>query len=311
MKSTPNADVREGGHWSVQQRFKNDVLWWLAVGTIETFGRLPRRALEAVGAMLGSCAHLALREARETALRNVALALPELGGSERRALVARTFRTLGRALGETVSFLHAPAIPPLAFANGARAALHAAVERGRGVVLASAHLGPWERVAATLHAENIGFSAVARDPYDPRFLRIYERLRGGTTIYRGQRGSAMRLVRTLRRGGVLGIPMDLASRVPSIRVAFFGHPADTPVGPARLALRTRAEVIVGVPTRNPSNGEYQLAIDPIATDDLDTSAMSEWLLSTRINELLSARIRAVPDAWPWMHKRWGVQSTTM
>ena len=307
------SDLREGGRWTPAQRAKNDVLWVLASAAVATIGRLPPRALRAAGTALGVLAHTLLPGTRRLAERNVALALPELDAVARRDLVARTYRTLGGYLGDAVSMLD-PRRPvdPLPFADGAREALDLAIAQQRGVVFASAHLGPWERVAATLIGCEFAFTAVAREAYDPRLTRLYDRLRGGRglpTIYRGAPGAAVRLVRTLRRGGILGIPMDLASRVPSIDVPFLGHVARTPVGPARLALRTRAEVVVGVPAPGSEDGAtLELAINRIPTADLDTSAESERILSTRINDALSRHIRALPASWVWMHPRWGGSS---
>lgn len=111
------------------------------------------------------------------------------------------------------------------------------------------------------------------------------------------------MLRILRRGEVLGIPMDLRSRVPSLDVPFFGIPAPTPTGPARLALRTGASVVVA--TAAPAAGGLVLAVSKIVTDDLDPK---DWTsiptLTARLNDELTARIRALPDRWPWMHDRW-------
>jgi KDO2-lipid IV(A) lauroyltransferase len=311
-------DVREGGRWTLAQRAKNDVLWLLASGALATIGRLSPRVLHVAGVALGRLAHLVLPPARRLAERNVALAFPELDGAARRALVARTYRTLGGYLGDAVAMLD-PRRPvlPLPFATGARATLDAALAEGRGVLFASAHLGPWERVAATLVQCELPFTAVAREAYDPRLTRLYERLRGGrglATIYRGAPGAGVALLRTLRRGRILGIPMDLASRVPSIDVPFLGRDARTPVGPARLALRTGAAVVVGVPAPSSSAdavaGELELAVTRIVTSDLDASPESERILTTRINDAISACIRAMPEAWVWMHPRWPTTTTS-
>lgn len=314
MRDATSIDLREGGRWTFAQRAKNDLLWLVASAAVATLGRLPPRVLRAGGTALGVLAHAILPATRRLAERNVALALPELDARARRDLVARTYRTLGGYLGDAVAMLD-PRRPtsPLPFAAGARETLDLAIARKRGVVFASAHLGPWERVAATLVASELAFTAVAREAYDPRFDRLYDRLRGGRglpTIYRGAPGAAARLLRTLRRGGVLGIPMDLASRVASVEVPFLGHVARTPVGPARLALRTRAEVVVGVPApRGDDATALELAITRIPIDDLDASAESERILSTRINDALSMRIRALPASWVWMHPRWGSATT--
>lgn len=309
-----SVDVREGGRWTLAQRAKNDVLWLLASAAIALTSRLPPRALRAAGVGLGRLAHVLLPSARRLAVANVAVAFPDLELRARQALVARTYRTLGGYLGDAVAMLD-PRRPValLPFAEGARATLDAAIAEQRGVVFASAHLGPWERVAATLVSCEVPFTAVAREAYDPRLTRLYDRLRGGRglpTIYRGAPGAGAALLRTLRRGHVLGIPMDLASRVPSIEVRFLGRLAATPVGPARLALRTGAAVVVGVPApierlASVSSPELELAIARIETHDLEASPAGEKALTERINDALSARIRALPEAWVWMHPRWG------
>lgn len=303
-------DVREGGRWTLAQRVKNDIVWVLTSVAVATLGRLPARALWAVGVAIGRLAHEAFPKARRIAERNVAIAFPELDHAARRELVARTYRTLGGYLGDAVSRLDPRRpCPPLRFADGAREVLDRAMVGMRGVLFASGHLGPWEQVAATLVASNIPFVAVAREAYDPRLTRLYDRLRGGRgvpTLYRGAPGAAARLLRALRRGQVLGVPMDLASRVPSVEAPFLGRAAPTPVGPARLALRTRAAVVVGLPAPSPARpGELELSITAIETADLDTSPASERILTTRINEALSRQIRAFPEGWVWMHARWG------
>jgi KDO2-lipid IV(A) lauroyltransferase len=181
----------------------------------------------------------------------------------------------------------------------ALAVLDAARREGRGVVFASAHLGPWERVAASLARAGVPLVALVRDSYDPRFSRLYERLRGRAgvhVVWRGRPGAAARIVRTLRGGGVLGIPMDLRARVPSCDVPFLGREAPTPVAP-RGSGGSRGEGLHVTATR-------------ISTDRLGTADLAARALTARINEELSRRILALPQAWTWPHPRWTVAPRT-
>jgi Kdo2-lipid IVA lauroyltransferase/acyltransferase len=213
-----------------------------------------------------------------------------------RMLVRKNYRRLGERLAEAVASLDARReLEPLRFAPGALETLQDALAGGRGMVFASAHLGPWERVAATLVAAGLPLTAVAREAYDPRLTPIYDRLRGGRgvrVIYRSEPRAAAKLLRTLRGGGMLGIPMDLASRVPSVDVPFLGTPAKTPIGPAKLAVRTGAAVVVGT-----IEGEGTITATRI---DPSTDAVE---LTARINAELSRRIREIPEEWVWMHPR--------
>jgi KDO2-lipid IV(A) lauroyltransferase len=295
-------DLREGGSWTPLQRVKNDALYALVLAALGIAERLPAATLHVLGRAVGWLAWALMPGLRRLAVENVARALPEVEPAERPRFVRRVYATLGTLLGETVATLD-PRRPvtPLPFLPGSRECLAEALAEGRGVLFASAHLGPWERVAVSVAASGFPLTVVAREPYDPRLGRVYDRVRaarGVRAIYRGRPGAAMSLARVLRRGEVLGIPMDLASRVPSAMVPFLGLPAPTPTGPARLARRTAAVVVVGTVAVG-AGGAVGLSFvrvpDPGGGDRE---------LTARINAELSARIRALPEAWPWMHRRW-------
>ncbi len=303
-------DIREGGRWTRAQRVKNDAIWISSEVAIALATRLPARLLRAAGIALGAFAHAALPSARRIARENVARAFPELGPAGQRQLVRRAYRVLGGHLGDAVAMLDPRRpLPPLPFGEGAREVLDEALAPGRGMIFASAHLGPWERVAATLVSAGLPFATIAREAYDPRLTRIYERLRGGRgvrVVWRSAPGAAAALLRVLRGGGMLGVPMDLASRVPSIEAPFLGEPAPTPVGPARLALRTGAAVVVGTIAPGPC-----LTATRIQSSDLAAGAEGERILTTRINDELSRRIRALPEHWVWMHPRFAARLPTV
>lgn len=311
MDALARRDVREGGRWSLAQRAKNDALYVAAMASIAIATRLPRSWLRNAGRGLGRFAHAAIPGLRRIALANVERAFPSSSSEERAALVARTYARLGEELGDAVASLGPKRpIELLSFADGSRETLASALAEGRGVVFASAHLGPWERVAASLVAADFPLTVVAREAYDPRLTALYDRLRGGRgtrTIYRASPGAAAALLRVLRGGGLLGIPMDLASRVPSVDVPFLGTPAPTPVGPARLALRTGARVVVGTAAPG-AGGTVVIEVSRVDTAGLagtrERAEEDARELTARINDVLGARIHAMPEAWPWMHPRW-------
>lgn len=305
---SPTNDLREGGRWSPAQRLKNDALWVIACVALAVAGRLPRRALRALGRSLGRAAHAFAVGARRTARRNVDRVFPHLEGQARARLVRRCFVHLGELLGDTVAMLRPGArLPALALTAEAKAVLERARADGRGVVFASAHLGPWERVAAALVAAGFPLVALGREAYDPRFSRLYERIRrshGVGVLWRARPGAAARILRTLRSGAVLGIPMDLRSRVPACDATFLGHPAATPVGPARIALRARAAVVVG--TAAPGLDALVVTATRIDCHDLSPDDEGARVLTERINAELSRRILELPHAWVWMHDRWNL-----
>ena len=300
-------DLRQGGEWTALQRSKNDALWLLASLALMATRPLPLFALRALGRVLGRTAHLLVGGARRTARDNIARVYPDLGTPAQHALVRRCFRSMGELLAETVAMLRPRGTPPLLVVSAdARVVLDEARAEGRGVLFASAHLGPWERVAASLVAAGVPLVALVRESYDPRFSGLYERLRGShgvRVVWRARPGAAARILRTLRAGGVLGVPMDLRSRVPSCDAPFLGHSAPTAVGPARIALRARAPVVVGTAAPGP-DGSLVVTATRIGSSDLSRDDAGAHELTRRINAELSRRILALPHAWVWMHDRW-------
>ena len=294
-------DLRLGGRWSALQAVKNHAIWAavrlglaaarpLRSATLRGFGR-------ALGALVG---WLVAR----VAARNVGVALPHLPFAERAALARRALANLGGHLGELVAVLGGAPVAALDVDDEAVRVLEEARAEGRGVLFASAHLGPWERVAAALVRRGVPLVALARESYDPRLTRVYDALRarlGVRAIYRGSPGAAVRIVRVLRGGDVLGVPMDLRTRAPSARVPFLGADAPTVIGPARIALRTGAAVVVGTVAR--VDGRLVVTATRVSTEGLEGDPVCA--LTRRMNDELSRRILALPDEWPWVHDRWG------
>ena len=298
-------DLREGGTWTRAQSWKNDAIHALIRLALAVVRPLPAALLRGIGRVLGAIALVIFPGARRTALANVAQALPHLPPAARGRLVARAYFTLGAHLGDAASTLDPGApLAPLPLGASDCAVLTDALAEGRGVLFASAHLGPWERVAASLVASGFPLTTLARESYDPRLDALYDRLRGARgvrVIYRGHPGAAARIVRALRTNAVLGAPMDLRSRVPSIDAPFLGRPALTAVGPARIALRTGSAVIVG--TAAPAPGGLCVTATRIPTSDLAADADGERALTARMNAEISRRILALPAHWVWMHDR--------
>ncbi len=308
---TVSNDRREGGHWTYRQALKNHLLYAAASGVLFLLRPFPEVWLRVLGRNLGQLLYFVVPPLRRITMGNLARVYPDLTPRERSSMARRVYRQLGSYLGETVAQLHRPGSAPLLdFEDGSRRVLEHAVRQGRGVLFVSAHLGPWERVAGSLVRHGFPLTTVARESYDPRFAPLYEKLRGGAgvrAIYRGSPTAPLKILRTLRAGGatggLLGVVMDLRSRVSSIEVPFLGSLASTPVGPARIALRARAAVVVG--TAFPcGSGGLALRVTPVATADLEADEAGELELTRRLNAELSSRVLGFPEGWVWMHARW-------
>ncbi len=284
-------DVRFGGTWSPAQRVKNDALFAAASLALGVAVRLPLGARVRLGRALGAVAWL-WPPLRARASRPARAAL----GDDAPSSLACA-RALGELAARWIEGLRPRPHPQLELAEASREELRRALAPGRGVVFATAHLGPWEAMGPLLVAEGFPIVTVTRESYDPRFDALYRALRdahGVQTIPRGSPGAPKAILRALRGGRVLGFPMDLSGRgVRTVEAEWFGRTAATPVGPAELALRTGASVVVGTPAPR-----GQLLICQVDTRGHDAGSLTQALATE-----LAARITALPTAYPWIARR--------
>ena len=123
--------------------------------------------------------------------------------------------------------------------------LERALAQGRGVVLLAPHLGNFELAAAALPLLGFRSAWVARPMKNELIYRWVSQRRtrtGGVLIDR--RHAAIKILRVLRRGEVVGVMNDQYSRRSrGVFVPFFGVRCSTTAGVAALALRTGALVL--------------------------------------------------------------------
>ncbi len=296
--------------WTRRQRWKNDVIHAFALALFALLPRVPASLLRRLGRGLGWLAPRVLGRQRRLADGNLAQVFPRMSRAERRELSRAAFRRLGGFLGDALVAASGRSVPVLPFAGDGAEILHAAIAEGRGVLLVSAHLGPWEQVASSLVGHGVPLVSITRGAYDRRLDFVYRRLRGPSgvaAIERGTAGATARIVRTLRGGGVLGAPMDLASRARSVEGTFLGRPARTVVGPARLALATGAAVVVVTADR-----DHRLLVERLESPGRAFSAVERERearrLTQRLNDVIGERILAFPEGWVWMHERFAEPS---
>ncbi|MEA2691398.1 MAG: Kdo2-lipid lauroyltransferase/acyltransferase [Acidobacteriota bacterium] len=274
--------------------------------TLKGFLRaLPHAAARGVGEGLGALAHRLDRRHREIALRNLALAFPEMDEPSRRTLVAACFRHFGGALTDLVSssrFTQEELCRRFSYEGWEN--LDTAATAGRGVFILSAHLGYWEMAALPVGLYKGTLHVVARladNPYLERELANLRTRFGNGVIHK--HGAARRMLQILRDQGRIAILIDQrVQEKEGIAVPFFGHEALTTPVLARMSLRTGTPVVAcfGIPT---PGGTYRfVARPPIFPEGEGEEAVRE--LTRRYLGVIEEEIRRYPELWLWMHRRW-------
>jgi len=282
-------------------------LGWIALAIVTPLGLalawLPARVGLWVGARLGDLAWAALPRRRAVALENLTRAFPERPAPELARVGRDSFRHLGMNFVESCVFYFRPPARLLSRVSiEGLSHFEAADALGRGMLLLTAHYGNWELLAASHALARFPLSVVMRPLDSPAFEPILERfrLRSGVELITKRR-ALTDIVEALRRRRMVGILLDQnASRREGVFVPFFGVPASTSKGMALIALRTGAPVLPVFIRRRPDGRHVVHAGAPVPVpSDGDVVAFTR-----AFNEAIEAAIRAAPEQWFWLHRRW-------
>lgn len=245
------------------------------------------------------------RKRTKRATANVAATFPERSAAEHEAIVLESLRRFLAMSLEYVGRLHAPAeeLDALCRMEGEEI-LRGALARGRGVILVTAHYGPWEFGAPLLARFGVDVTVVARF-LDNKLLErelFAARVRAGITLV-DRRRAARAVISTLRRNGMVVVLADQAVQPrEGVLVPFLGRPAWTTSAPARLALSEGCAIVFvfGLP-----GDEVVFEVDSaMFVDELPPEGRTVEAVTTKINDVISRRIMERPELWFWQHDRW-------
>jgi Kdo2-lipid IVA lauroyltransferase/acyltransferase len=275
---------------------------------LKFLGILPRPAARFLGASCARVAYLLRPPLRRAAVFNLQLAFPDWTDAERKTAARRMIRQVGWMAAEFSQF------PKYTRANIERVVVldgyenfDAARRRGKGVLFLTGHMSAWELApfAQALYGNPLHFLVrpIANARVDALINR-YRCLSGNKPIEKNR--SARAILRVLADGGTVGVLSDHnTSLEEGVFVDFFGIPASTTSGLARLALRTEAAVVPGFLSWDRERRKYRLRFEPAVelsrTGDEDVDVRENTQRFTRVIE---DYVRAHPDQWLWVHKRW-------
>jgi len=307
------------GDISLWRRVRRRLYWLLAVMMLQMSDRIP----VTVGRRLcAGLARLAVRmrpNDRRVAEANLVRAFPELDVKGRRRLLMESAEALGLNLFDTLAagrLLEKD--DSVVEASGSMAGTPRVLDvladlaaAGRGVFILTGHLGCWELLGGWLARElearglnGLGVvTGTVRNPPVDRLLQ--DRRRGlGMTVLPREAGAGP-LIRYLRSGGIVAVLQDQNTRVQNLEIPFFGEPAPTPAGLARLVVRYRIPVLpVAIARDHRTNRHLVLHRPPLVfkgTGNIDDD-VEDFL--TLCNAQLEYFIRRNPAEWVWFHHRW-------
>ncbi len=251
-----------------------------------------------LGAFAGKALELAQPKLRRRALRNLQLA----GYTNGEEIADGVFVSLGRVMAAVARFpaLNRQNIHELIRYDGLENYTNAKA-KGRGVLVATAHLGNWE-LSAFAHALMTEPMHIVVRPLDnPKVDAWVERRRSlsGNHII-SKREAAREILRALKSGAAVGILIDQnVVESEGVFVHFFGLKACAGTAFVKFAHHSRAAVVPGFALWEAAEDRYVLRFYPEIAMSGDVAADTQ-----RVHSFLESVIRQYPDQWLWVHRRW-------
>jgi len=262
---------------------------------------LPLALLNPIGQGVGLLFYALGRERREVARTNLRLCFPELSEPERERCVRQHFRAFGRSFLERgiLWWSSAARLKRLVRIEGEA---HWQAVRGKPVILLAPHFVGLDMGGSrlSLEVQVASMYSKQKNPLVDRLL-LQGRRRFNTPRLFSRQDSVRSVVKAVRDGTAFYyLPdMDFGAR-DSIFVPFFGVPAATITGVARLARLAKAHIVPAVTRQLPGGQGYVLTFYPawenFPSDDIAAD-------TRRVNAFIEERVLEMPEQYYWLHKR--------
>ncbi|MCX7970202.1 MAG: lysophospholipid acyltransferase family protein [Negativicutes bacterium] len=281
--------------------------WWRAgLEAAEWLvGRLPYRWLQALGGLLGGVYFLLAVRQRRRAYRQIVEHL-EVDGRTGRQMTAAMCRHIGKMLLEILY------IPRLVAGDHRRLIkisgednLRAALAKGQGAILLSAHLGNWEWLGAGLALRGWPVATLVRSQGNRLADDILHRYRtmAGMVCHSTGGNEMVAVARALKRGMAVGFIADKDAGVRGVWTDFFRRKASTPVGAVFFARRFGVDILPVFIYRR--EGGHEIIIQPPLRlrggNDRGADLTGDVQLTS---DAIEQAIRRQPTDWLWLQKRW-------
>src|SRR5207237_1979353 len=180
---------------------------------------------------------------------------------------------------------------------------------GKGVIVITGHIGNWDMAGALLGTHGLPIYAVA-DTFEPK--KIDDLINGtrekyGIKIIKLEAGSLRQIFAALKRNEIVLLLFDKPEPEEGVAVQFFGETAWVPGGPAAIARKTGAAIVVGYCARRRNDKTFYGVFEkPVEYEHLLTGDKEHDIqaITQQIVSRMEAIIRRHPDQWCMFRQMW-------
>jgi KDO2-lipid IV(A) lauroyltransferase len=259
-------------------------------------------------AFFGRIAYYAVYSATNIAKRNLRKCFPEKSENEIIKITKEVFCNMTKNFFEVVNFprMSQTFLKNISSVDGSYI-IEKSIKKRKGILFVSAHTGNWEITAASIASLGVPVNVVAKKIYIDglnNMLVKYRMSKRINVILRNASDAGTKLLKVLRKGEIIAMLIDQDTNVPGVFVDFFGDKAWTSSGFAVLALKTGADVLVGLDQRVDKYRHKTVIKGPLSIESSEDFNKDVEILTQKASFVLEEHIRQYPEQWVWFHKRW-------
>ena len=282
-----------------------------AIGAAFSLVRLlPLDWASALGGFVGRSVGPHLRVSR-VGRQNLAAAFPEKSTAQIEQILRGVWDNLGRTGAEYAQLDRIFDTNDLGPVPGGRIQVNgfdellALRDRGKAAILFSAHCGNWELLPIMAARHGLPIAVFYRPPNNPFAAELVGRIRSRSVARLLPKGllGTLAAASALERGETVGMLVDQHHSL-GMELPFFGRPARTAVTLAKLARRFRCPVH-GAFVERLAGARFRLTLLPPLQINWTQDAEADIrTVMTEVNRTIEDRVRAHPEQWLWLHRRW-------
>ena len=177
-------------------------------------------------------------------------------------------------------------------------------DQDRACIFVTAHVGAWQLTNFIALRENMRISTVYAEESNPKIMALFFSLRQALGVRLIPSSAGVRpLLKELSQGHSIGLALDTRLKSGEL-IPFFGRAALTNTSAARLALRTGA-ALLPIRALRTGRGCYRIEVqEPLRCDTALEPEQQALELTRQINAQFEAWIRATPEQWICLKRRW-------
>jgi KDO2-lipid IV(A) lauroyltransferase len=277
-------------------------LVWCAFKCMRVMVKLPLSLQLWLGKRAGRLARLVARNRNRIARRNLAACFPTKPADEIEDLLRQHFAALGASVFEMAMGWYGSVdeIRAHTHIEGIEH-LEEALDRGRGVILFSAHFTAFEFFFPVLAPHCPRLSGMYKVQRNPLMNEVMNEGRGRNFDYLFPKDSVRDMIRELKRNAVIWYASDQSfGGKGAVLIPFFGVPAMTNTAISRIARATGATVLPYFCRRIEPDARYLATIGPAIEDFPTEDAVAD---TRRLLGLLERFITTCPEQYWWIHQR--------